>query len=163
MPPSSSSKSTPSSSSDGDDVAGAAPAQGAQEAEDATLNLHDPSPWDGRVDPQLRSALRMDQRTVYMWTFPATDVEDHAKPADFSRESFAQLVVRAYEETGKVVTQWVCSLETHPSSRSTWEQRNHFHMMVETEKPARWCEVARFLRREGRVFASAATASERKS
>ena len=123
----------------------------------------DPTPAEDRVDGHARRAARDDQRTVYLWTFAFSSIFGRAKPEDFTRESFAQCMVRAYEETGKVIAQWALFLEVHPGSKSDQEQRLHFHMIVETESPCRWLEMARHLREGSKVFASVATSSSRKS
>ena len=126
------------------------------------LETPDPTPVGDRIDGHSRQADQADQRTVYLWTFSHTDVVGMAKPGDFSRQSFASLVLSAYAVTSKVVSQWSVFLEVHPSSKSEREQRPHFHMIVETDKPCRWLELARHMRQQN-VFASAATSSSRKS
>ena len=115
---------------------------------------------EGRCDGGFRSAGKQDQRTTYLWTFSHTEKPGRKKPDDLSREAFAAAVVHAYEQTGKSVSQWACFREKHPSSVSAREQRHHFHMAVETERPCRWKQVADLLRRDG-IFASVSTLSVR--
>ena len=146
-----------SSSSSSSDLAAIAPVV------PVVLDSVDPTPVSDRIDGHSREAVKADQRTVYLWTFSHTDIVGMAKPEDFSRQAFAALLLSAYEVTGKVVTQWSVFLEIHPSSKSAREQRPHFHMIVETEKPCRWVEVANHMRESHKVFASAATSSSRKS
>ena len=121
----------------------------------------DQTPPENRIDPTLRVAGASDQRVVYMWTFAHTDGEDRAKPADFTRQQFADAVVEAYERAGKIVNQWAVFWEVHPLSRSAAESTNHFHMVVESERPSRWVELAKFLREQRRIFIGITTSSSR--
>jgi len=123
----------------------------------------DPTPAEDRVDGHARRAGSSDQRTVYMWTFPHIDLPGRAKPEDFTRQSFARTVLRAYESTGKSVNQWCCFLEEHPLSRSVLEHHKHFHMLVQTDTASRWSDIARYLRSEHQIYAHASTSSSRRS
>ena len=123
----------------------------------------DPIPLEERVDGSTRRAGPGDQRTVYMWSFPHTDREGRAKPGDFTRQTFALVVVEAYSNTGKIVVQWACFLEVHPTSRSELEQHAHFHFIAQTDRPCRWGEIAQYLRTHHRIYASASTSSGRRS
>jgi hypothetical protein len=156
-PPSPSPSSSSSSVASDNDVPDAVPPA------QVDVEAPDPTPVEDRVDGQHRAAAQADQRTVYMWTFAHTTMANHARPEEFSRASFLQAVVGAYEATGKVVLQACCFQETHPESKSEREQHMHYHVIVETDTACRWAEVANYLRKTHRVFASAATSSARKS
>jgi len=86
-----------------------------------------------------------------------------ARPSDFSRRQFAQLVVDAYQVNARSVERWAVFQEAHPSSVSVTEQRVHFHLIVETDKATRWLELARHLREQHKIFASVSTSSSRQS
>ena len=73
---------------------------------------------EDRIDPILRSAVRDDQRTVYLWTFPHTQITGRASPNQFTRPQFANVVVEAYERCGKSISQWSVFFEVHPLSKS---------------------------------------------
>jgi hypothetical protein len=122
----------------------------------------DDAPAEGRSDVGFRRAGREDQRTTYFWTFSYTASPNRKRPDDFSRESFAAAVVGAYESTGKSVSQWACFREKHPGSSSELEQRHHFHLVVEADKPCRWAQIAETLRAKG-IYASVSTVSVRRS
>ena len=157
---SSESSSSDSSSSAEDD---SEQAENVGQANQADAPEIDPVPIDERTDGYARRAGPMDQRRVYLWCFPHTDLPGRAKPDDFTRESFALAVVEAYERTGKTVDQWGCFLEVHPLSRSLLEQRRHFHMLAQTERACRWSDVASYLRSVYRIYAHASTSSSRRS
>ena len=158
----SSSSSSSSSSSADENGAGDDDATLAAQSR-AVVNPVDPSPHEDRVDAYFRYAAQADQRTVYLWTFSYTDLEGHAKPLDFTHASFAEAVLNCYELSSKVVIQWSVFREVHPSSKSEREQHTHYHMIVETERPARWAEMAKRLRDSHNIYASAATSSARRS
>ena len=123
----------------------------------------DPTPIEDRVDGYARKAEHADQRKVYMWTFSHTGRPDRARPMDFDRRAFARVVLDAYQAGGKCVEQWAVFQETHPMSKSALEQTLHFHMVVQTSRPARWLEMANHMREHANVFASAASSSSRQS
>ena len=137
---------------------------GAAEGENVLLDAEpDPTPVEERVDGYTRKAGSIDQRKVYLWTLAHSNMEGRAKPADFDRRGFACAVLDAYHAAGKFVDQWSVFQETHPLSKSSVEQKLHFHMIVQTAAPSRWLEIAKHLREHAKMFASAATSSSRQS
>ena len=123
----------------------------------------DPVPIEDRVDGCMRGAASDDQRKVYMWIFSHTERPNRMRPNEFSRQSFARMMLDTYEAAGKQVTQWACFQEVHPLSKSAAEQSPHFHFVAQTDSQCRWREIARMLRERNKVFASASTSSSRAS
>ena len=154
---SSSSSPSPSDSSSDGDAPGPNPP-----AEPPVVEVDETLPGD-RFDPVLRSVGDSDQRKVYMWTWSHTELEGRRAPQDTSRSDFAGMVTQAYQATGKTISQWSVFKEIHPLSKSRLEQKEHFHMVVETDCATRWKEVAAHLRQQNRVYASASTSSSRRS
>jgi hypothetical protein len=48
-----------------------------------------------------------------------------------------------YESAGKTVRQWSCFMELHKNGKP------HMHLLIATQRPARWAEIARSLRLAG--------------
>ena len=116
----------------------------------------------GRCDVGFRKAGEQDQRTTYLWTFSHTELPGRKSPRDFTRESFASAVAQVYEAEGKSISQWACFREKHANSPSGQEQRQHFHLVVETDKACRWRQIASGLRSQG-IYASVSTVPVRNS
>lgn len=85
------SSSSSSSSSDGEGNPNP-PAEDPAPQEEVPV-IADETPPEDRVDTILRAASPVDQRTVYLWTFPHTEGQGRAAPADFTRKTFAAAVI----------------------------------------------------------------------
>ena len=70
-------------------------------------------------------------RSVYLITYSQADIEKYTK------QSFASMVVNAFEEGFVKVLQWVCCQESHTL------QGEHFHVAIKLNKIRRWISVKR--------------------
>ena len=70
-------------------------------------------------------------RSVYLITYSQADIEKYTK------QSFASMVVNAFEEGSVKVLQWVCCQESHTL------QGEHFHVAIKLNKIRRWISVKR--------------------
>ena len=137
-----------------------APAPEAPAAEEAP---EDPTPLADQVDGGMRGAQAGDQRSVYLWTLSHTNKPGRTKPADLTRQGFADAVAESYVKSGKTWEQWISVKETHPLSKSKFEQELHCHLVIATTGKGRWLEQAAYLREHKAIFASVATASSKNS
>ena len=65
----------------------------AETAEPDMADEVDPVPIEDRVDGCMRGAASDDQRKVYMWTFSHTERPNRMRPNEFSRQSFARMML----------------------------------------------------------------------
>ena len=151
---SSSSSSSSSSTSSTKQANGQTPNAQTPVPRTVNLDLDGAASPEGRVDATMRRAAQGDQRSVYLWTFPRTAEPGRATPSQFSRDQFANILLGAYESTGRIVNQWSVFLEVHATSRSEFENNLHFHALVETSSASRWAEVAQFSRDRHQVYAN---------
>jgi hypothetical protein len=73
-------------------------------------------------------------RQVYLITYSQADVRRFP-----SRDSFAKLIVEAFEQTPASIIQWVCSKETHQDGGI------HFHVAIKLDRLQRWLTVKKYL------------------
>ena len=88
-------------------------------------------------DVTLPEPDRRATRHVFLITYSQAD------PV-YTKQSFADLVLRAIRETGQncVVEKWVCAKERHRNGG------HHFHMSVKLQRQRRWLQIKEFLLRE---------------
>lgn len=111
------------------------------------------------ADESEADALDSDQdlpkaatRKVYMYTFshPTDESSGHKTPADFSRESFATLVLEAYVETSWLNTvEYYCVAQEAHAAGTEQQKRVHYHMVVKTLHSRRFKSIVTKLRGKG--------------
>ena len=84
-------------------------------------------------------------RRVYLVTFPHPQTDGRRAPADFSREQFGKLILRAFEDSipSLKVEYLAVFRERHASGATLAEREIHYHVSVKSNRQHRWEPIAR--------------------
>jgi hypothetical protein len=101
-------------------------------------------------------------RRVYLVTISHTECEQRKSPADFTREQFGQLMIKAFEAS--IPRLKVCYLavfkEQHALATPAGSQNPHLHVAIKSDRQHLWGPIAQYLREKERVFVNFAVTGE---
>ena len=124
---------------------------GVDAVEDSTDVLQQVSPSMVSVPPAEASDESLGPRTLrrsYLVTYSRSNMVKFP-----TRESFAELLCRAFKENGGRISHWACCLEHHKDGKE------HYHSLVKLDNLKRWLPVKDFLQEKANIVVNFGTNS----
>lgn len=90
-------------------------------------------------------------RRVYLVTFSHPNAEHCKKPEEFTRQSFGDLLMKAFESIENLRVCYLAVFQEHHAITGHSTDHLHFHACVKSTRQHQWKHVAQFLREQAKV------------
>jgi hypothetical protein len=117
---------------------------------------------DHDKDSVPKARTNRNGRRVYLVTFSNTQGDKRRSPAEFTRQQFAELLVKAFETAipQLKVAYLAVFQERHGDGTAAASRSIHYHASVKSTRQHLWAPIAAYLRQHKRVYVHFAVSGE---